>query len=90
MWATISLVSGAGRVLANTPQGWRFVPSTSAADVWPWHLERIEASAGADAAVTWKPGGGNSFIFGRKRGLGFGEAMAEALSSLLGMIDLKS
>jgi len=92
MWATISLVSGAGRVLANTPQGWRFVPSSSAAaaDVWPWHLERIEASAGADAAITWKMGGGNSFIFGRKRGPGFGVAMAEALSSLLGMTDLKT
>jgi pyrimidine-specific ribonucleoside hydrolase len=90
MWATASLVMGAGRVLAKTPQGWRFVPSSSAdaGKIWPWHLDRIEAMVNTKAEVQWRllESGGNAFLFQRRRGTEFGSAMAEALGALLGSL----
>ncbi len=88
MWATVSLVAGAGRVLANTPRGWRFIPSAAAQrdTVWPWRLDSIAAAVDADGVVSWDVGEGSVRLFGRKRGPGFGEAMAEALASLLGTL----
>ena len=90
MWATASLVMGAGRVLAKTSQGWRFVPSTSVGRdrVWNWRLDRIDADVNPMAEVQWRlvKEGGNAFLFGRERGPEFGGAMAEALGALLAAV----
>ncbi len=87
MWATASLVMAAGRVLAKTPQGWRFVPGSAWTDkdCWPWRLDPILASVNPEGQVQWQEvkHGGNAWLFGRQRGVAFGEAMAEALGALL-------
>jgi hypothetical protein len=93
MWATASLVMGAGRVLAKMAEGWRFVPSAGvrAEGIWPWHLDRIEATMDGNAEVRWHvvEDGGNALLFDRKRGSEFGGAMAEALGSLLGSLQAR-
>ena len=90
LWATASLVMGAGRVLAETSQGWRFVPSNVKEDapVWPWRLDRINATVNEQADVQWQltEEEGNALLFGRERGAKFGEAMSEALGALLGSL----
>jgi inosine-uridine nucleoside N-ribohydrolase len=90
MWATVSLVTAAGRVLAKTTKGWRFVPSSAATteSVWSWRLDPIEATVNPQADVRWRlaEGHGNALLFGRERGPGFGDAMAEALCALLGSL----
>lgn len=90
MWATASLVMGAGRVLARTSQGWRFVPSSSVGGdkVWSWHLDRIEAEVNSKAEVQWRvvKEGGNALLFGRETGPDFGGAMGEAMAALLGTV----
>ncbi len=87
MWSTASLVMGAGRVLARTAQGWRFVPAASAAglELWPFRFDPIRATVDDDARVTWQPSAEASplRLFGRKPGTGYGLAMAEALNALL-------
>jgi hypothetical protein len=90
MWATASLVMGAGRVLARTAGGWRFVPD-SAMDrnsAWSWRLDRIEARVNERAEIDWHTvkEGGNALLFGRGRGPEFADAMAEALCALLGSL----
>ncbi len=90
MWSTASLVMGAGRVLARRPEGWRFVPlqALGGNQVWPWRLDRIDATVNGDANVQWRlvEKGGNALLFGRERGPAFGNAMAEALCALLGSL----
>ncbi|MGE5313763.1 MAG: hypothetical protein ACM3Q4_03620 [Acidobacteriota bacterium] len=90
MWATASLVAASGRVLAQTNDGWRFIPAHQAGQgtVWPFRLDPIDASVDAAAAVTWSPARhkGNALLFGRERRPGFGDAMAEALGALLGSL----
>jgi len=90
LWSTASLVMAAGRVLARTSSGWRFVfPSDAGgAEVWSWRLDPIEATVNEHAEVQWKPADRDSrtFIFGRRKGPRFGDAMAEALGTLLGGI----
>lgn len=90
MWATASLVMGAGRVLAKTSHGWRFVPSSSVEGDknWSWRLDRIEALVNAKAEVQWRlvEDGGNALLFERRRGPEFGSAMSEALGALLGSL----
>lgn len=87
MWSTISLAMGAGRVLARTPDGWRFVPEASAegSEVWPCRLDPIRATVDSEAHVSWELADGQSplRLFGRKPGVGFGAVMAEALNALL-------
>lgn len=87
LWATASLVMGAGRVLARTPAGWRFVSAGSAAGLepWPFRLDPINAQVDDDANVRWQHADGPSPIrvFGRKPGAEYGAAMAEALNALL-------
>jgi pyrimidine-specific ribonucleoside hydrolase len=87
MWSTVSLVMAAVRVLAETSKGWRFIPSSAVAtgSVWPWRLDPIIATVNPGADVQWRLAGegGNALLFGRERGSGFGEAMAEALAGLL-------
>ncbi len=87
MWSTASLVMAAGRVLARTPAGWRFVPESEAAtyELWPWRLDRIEAGVNDEGLVRWKQvtGQGNAMLFGRRGGAAYGSAMAEAFNALL-------
>ncbi len=90
MWATASLVMAAGRVLARTGDGWRFIPSDTASPgtIWPWRLDPIHAEIEPDATVRWRlaEGAGNASVFGRDRRPGFGDAMGEALADLLGTL----
>lgn len=90
LWATASLVMGAGRGLFRTPAGWRFLPAAAAGDSprWPWRCEPIAATVTDGARVEWAPApaGGNSLLFWRRKGKEFGEAMAEALGELLGTL----
>jgi pyrimidine-specific ribonucleoside hydrolase len=90
MWATASLVMGAGCLLARLPEGWRFVKASEGTNfrVWPWRLDRIEASVDSTAVVKWREvkEGGTAMIFGRDRGDGYSAAMAEALQALLGTL----
>ena len=90
MWSTASLVIAAGRALAKTPEGWRFIPAHSPGGfrTWGWRLDRIQARVTPDAAVTWEQvsEGGNALLFGRERGPEFAAAMAEALGALLGTL----
>jgi pyrimidine-specific ribonucleoside hydrolase len=92
LWSTASLVMAAGRVLAHTPDGWRFVPESASGgyEVWPWRLDPIEATVTDDGQVHWQPVTKNTqnWIFGRRSGGNFGLAMAEALNALLRSITL--
>jgi len=87
MWATVSLVMGAGRVLAKTGEGWRFVATSEAAGLeqWPIRLDTIRATADDEARVSWEVIAESSHVrlFGRKPGPDYGVAMAEALNALL-------
>ncbi len=87
LWATASLVLGAGRVLARMPAGWRFVPAGKAggAEVWPWRLDPIQATVNDDARVDWRVVAepASTRLFGRRAGVAYGLAMAEALNALL-------
>jgi pyrimidine-specific ribonucleoside hydrolase len=87
MWATISLVLGAGRVLARTLDGWRFVPAAEASGLeqWPCRLDPIRATVDDEARVTWQLAGKDTGwrLFGRKPGADYGLAMAEALNALM-------
>ena len=90
MWATASLVMGAGRVLAQLPEGWRFVPANPAPPgrIWQWRLDPIVASVNENAEVDWRAAGksGNVRLFWRERGPEFAAAMSEALGALLGSL----
>lgn len=87
MWSTISLVMGAGRELAKSSHGWRFVRASDAAELetWPCRLDPIRASIGEDARVVWQLAETDSKrrLFGRRAGAEFGTAMAEALNASL-------
>ncbi len=87
MWSTASLVMAAGRVLAHTPDGWRFVPKADAAsyELWPWRLDRITAGVDDEGKVNWKQSEnrGNALLFGRRGGTEYGAAMTEAFNALL-------
>jgi len=94
MWATVSLVLGAGRVLARTPEGWRFVPGAAAAGLeqWPFRLDPIRATVDDEARVGWQMAEEPARVrlFGRKPGADYGVAMAEALNALLRGIPMTS
>ncbi|MCG6988211.1 MAG: hypothetical protein LJF06_08525 [Gemmatimonadetes bacterium] len=87
LWSTASLVMGAGRVLAETEEGWRFLPARGpeSDEVWPWRLDRIRASVDDEGRVDWAVVEHDTgrWIFGRRPGRGFGPAMTEALNALL-------
>ena len=91
MWATASLILGAGRKLVHTSDGWRFSPSTgeSHAGTIPMKLIPIEASVADDNEVAWRQTKETSKyrIFQREPGGEYATAMAEALSVLLRTID---
>jgi len=87
LWSTSSLVMSAGRVLAQTPNGWRFLPGESAAGltVWPWRMDPVSARVSDDGKVDWEvvKDPSPTRIFGRKPDAEYGQAMAEALNALL-------
>ena len=87
MWSTISLVIGAGRVLARRPEGWRFVAGEDAGEyeLWPCRLDPVRATVDGEPRVHWELTDGPSphRLFGRRPGPDYGAAMAEALNALL-------
>ncbi len=89
MWSTGSLAMIAGRCLAQTAAGWRFVNEAVAAkqglQTWPWRLDSIAAQVESDATLTWQETDAPTphRLFGRKPGRDYGAAMAEALNALL-------
>lgn len=88
LWSTASLVMGAGRVLAETEGGWRFLPAGDLRSdtVWPWRLDPIRASVDEEGRVDWRAVEATDtrrWIFGRRPGREFGQAMTEALNALL-------
>lgn len=90
MWSTASLVLAAGRVLAKTPAGWRFLPAAQAASVQAMSLEPVAVTIDDKGRTTWKPAPGGSHIrlFRREPGPEHGAAMTEALNALLRSIPL--
>jgi hypothetical protein len=86
LWSTASLVMAAGRVLARTDEGWRFLPEEKAVGLesWPWRLDPIQVQVDAGAPIEWqlaeRPTGVR--LFGRQPGIEYGTAMAEALNAL--------
>jgi len=87
LWSTSSLVMGAGRVLAETEEGWRFLAAGApgSGTVWPWSLDPIGASVDDEGHVDWAVVEGDTrrWIFARRPGREFGHAMTEALNALL-------
>ncbi len=89
MWSTASLVMAAGRGLARTESGWKFVSQAEIAshslEVWPWRLDPITARCQADFHVDWQETDAPSVyaLFGRRPGSDYGRAMVEALNALL-------
>lgn len=86
LWSTASLVMAAGRVLARTAHGWRFMPAVEARDLetWPWSLEAIEASPNAMNGIAWKQAEGTSSHKIFTRGAGdYSASMCEAFNALL-------
>jgi len=87
LWCTASLVMGAGRVLAQTGEGWRFLPAGApgSGGAWPWRLDPIRASVDGEGRVAWSVAEAETrrWIFGRRPGRDFGHAMTEALNALL-------
>ena len=91
LWSTASLIAGAGRMLARTPEGWRFISAneTPVPESWPMSLQPITATISNHGVVTWQPTVEPSIhrIFRRKEGRGYGTAMTEALNALLRSIE---
>lgn len=87
LWSTTSLVMAAGRVLAQTSEGWRFMAKVAATGltVWPWRLDPIAASVSKEGKVAWQidEGSKSAYLFGRRPNVDYGEAMAKALNALL-------
>ena len=86
LWSTASLVMAAGRTLAQTSDGWRFVASGgSSFSVWPMFLDPITATVQDNGQVDWQStvGATSHSIFRRQPGRQYGVAMAEALHALL-------
>jgi hypothetical protein len=78
---------GAGRALADTEEGWRFVQEEDArvGARWPWRLDPIQASVTENGVVDWSVTELETgrWIFGRRPGGEFGRAMTEAQNALL-------
>ncbi|HVU35651.1 MAG TPA: hypothetical protein VHE61_19585 [Opitutaceae bacterium] len=87
LWATVSLVMAAGRVLARTDGGWRFLSPAEAAgrESWPFQLDPIRATVDDDAHVGWAAVSSATPVrlFARRPGADYGIAMAEAFNALL-------
>jgi hypothetical protein len=87
------MVLAAGRVLAHTADGWRFVPAAqvpAGARLLPMPLEPVTVTAAADGHTEWHPATGPSHIrlFRRQPSPELDAAMAEALNALLRSLPL--
>lgn len=88
LWSIPSLVLAAGRVLAKTEQGWRFVPKAklpAGAPVFPLELEPVTATVADSGIVEWKPAPGPSqiLLYKRRPGPECAAALNEATNALL-------
>ena len=86
MWSTASIVMAAGRTLAQTSDGWRFVAGGGTSiSQWPMFLDPITASVRDDGHVDWQStvGATKNWVFRRQPGRQYGVAMGEALHALL-------
>lgn len=88
LWSTASFVLTAGRTLARTADGWRFVPQDAVpagAQVEPMTLIPIEFSISDAGQPTWSKAAGSSpmRLFQRRPGPQHTAAMGEALNALL-------
>jgi hypothetical protein len=87
MWSTASLIAAAGRVLAQMPEGWRFVPKAQAAGRKTVLLELlpVEVEVEANGVTRWKRTSAPSRvrIFHRAPDAAHVAAMTEATNALL-------
>ncbi len=87
MWSTASFILAAGRVLAQTPDGWRFIRREQAGEMKLQTLEMLPIRCEVDDAgvVRWspKPEPRNIRIFRRKPDEEHVRAMGEATNWLL-------
>ncbi len=92
MWSTASLVMAAGRVLAQTAEGWRFVAKEQAAGLKVQTLEMLSIGCDVDdsGVVRWspKPEQGKMKIFHRNPDEEHVRAMGEATNALLRQMPL--
>ena len=92
MWSTASLIMAAGRVLAQTSEGWRFIAKEQAGGLKLQTLEMLPISCEVDdgGVVRWslKPEPGNVRIFRRKPDEEHVRAMGEATNALLRQMPL--
>jgi hypothetical protein len=92
MWSTASLVLAAGRVLAETTQGWRFIAKEQAGGLKLQPLEMLPIACDVDdtGVVRWspnpKPGIANIFL--RRPDEEHVRAMGEATNALLRQMPL--
>jgi pyrimidine-specific ribonucleoside hydrolase len=87
LWSTASLIMTAGRCLAETNAGWRFLPRTESENcrTLDLRLVPIAADVNDDTRVVWEETDRSDLqsIFRREGGDPYRDAMAEALRSLL-------
>ena len=92
MWSTASLIMAAGRVLAETSEGWRFIAREQAGGLKQQTLEMLPVQCGVDDAgvVRWslKPEPGHVRIFRRKPDEEHVRAMGDATNGLLRQLPL--
>jgi hypothetical protein len=88
MWSTASMALAAGRVLAKTPEGWRFVPAAkvpAGAETQLLALDPVSVTVTDDGRTKWQsaPGGSHIRLFRRHAGPEHTAAITEALNALL-------
>ena len=88
LWSTASLVLAAGRTLAKTPAGWRFVPAgevPAGAETQTLALDPVSVTIADDGSTRWQPAppGSRVRLFRRVPGPVHTAAMTEALNALL-------
>jgi len=88
LWSTASLAMAAGRVLAKTPEGWRFVPNgnvPAGALRETLALDPVSLTISDKGVTQWEPhpSGSNVLLFRRTPGAQHTAAMTEALNALL-------
>jgi inosine-uridine nucleoside N-ribohydrolase len=92
LWSTASLITAAGRVLAETSEGWRFIAKEQARGLKVQALEMLPVHCEVDdgGVIRWspKPEPGNVKIFRRKPNEEHVRAMGEATNGLLRQMPL--
>ncbi len=87
MWSTASFIMSAGRVLAQTAPGWRFLPKEQATGLKIQSMELVPAvcKVSDTGVVRWTPGpeSATARIFRRDLDEDHGRAMGEATNALL-------